>query len=85
MTTEAQEADQLVRRHLAALIVVAQQGSDTDVVRTMRAETCRLVSAICTALDPHRPDPAGRCPACASGTCHMLAQVRRALLPVRLP
>lgn len=82
--TEAQETDQLVRRHLSALIVIAQEGSGPDVARLMRLEICRLVSAICTSLNYHRLDSAGWCPVCDSPHCSLLAQVRRALLPVQL-
>ncbi|HEV2783372.1 MAG TPA: hypothetical protein VGX25_28650 [Actinophytocola sp.] len=76
--------NQLARRHLAAPIVIAQEGGGPAVVRMMRAETCRLVSAICTCLNLHELDSAGRCPVCDSTSCALLAQVRRALLPVQL-
>lgn len=82
--TPAQRTDQLVRRHLAALILISQEGSSADVVRMMRAETCRMVSAISTALNLHRIDAAGRCHICKSTNCGLLALVRRALLPVNL-
>jgi hypothetical protein len=80
--TPAQRTDQLVRRHLAALIVIAQEGSSADVVRMMRAETCRMVSAISTCMSLHHLDPSGRCHVCQSTNCGLLALVRRALLPV---
>jgi hypothetical protein len=83
--TEAEEADQVVRRHLAAMLVLAQEGTDGDVARLARSEMCRLVSAICTALGPHQPDGSGSCGQCGSPTCLLLNDIRRALLPVRLP
>lgn len=83
--TEAEVADQSVRRHLAALVFAAQEGSDADVARLARAEMCRLVSGICTALTPHRLDSVGSCEACGSASCGLLSGIRRALLPVRLP
>ena len=82
--TEAEETDQLVRRHLSALIVIAQEGTGADVARMMRSEVCRLVSAICTDLNHHRLDATGWCPVCDSPHCTLLAQVRRALLPIQL-
>lgn len=82
--TEAEVNDQKVRRHLAAMAFAAQEGADHEVVRLARAEMCRLVSAICTALSPHRINPAGSCVLCCSPSCSMRAEIRRALLPVRL-
>lgn len=82
--TEAQTTDQLVRRHLAALVLVAQEGSSADVVRMMRGELCRLVSAVCTGLSSHRLDVAGWCQVCDSSHCSLLANVSRALLPINL-
>lgn len=83
--TEAEEANQLVRRHLAAMVVLTQEGADPDVARLARSEMCRLVSAICTALGPHLPDSSGSCGQCGSPTCLLLNDIRRALLPVHLP
>jgi hypothetical protein len=82
--TDAEETDQVVRRHLAALVFATQECSDAEVVRLARAETCRLVAAICTALVPHRLDPAGHCEACGAASCPLRNLVRRALLPARL-
>lgn len=82
--TEAEAADQLVRRHLAALVFAAQEGADADVTRLARAEMCRLVSAICAVLQGHRLHPSGACATCGSGTCGLRASLRQSLLPVRL-
>jgi hypothetical protein len=82
--TDAEVADQTIRRHLAALVFATQEGGDAEVARLARMEICRLVSAICTALRIHRLDAAGRCTACANDFCVLLAEIRRALLPVRL-
>jgi hypothetical protein len=84
MPTEAQTSDQVVRRHLAAVIVLAQEGTDAAVLRMMRAETCRLVSAICVALGRHPLDAAGLCPVCAVDTCHLRKEIRQALLPINI-
>lgn len=84
MPTEAEVSDQIVRRHLAAVIVIAQEGNDAAVLRMMRAETCRLVSAICVALGKHPLDAAGLCPICAADTCRLREEIRRALLPIRI-
>lgn len=84
MSTEAEVSDQVVRRHLAAVIVLAQEGNDAVVARLARAEVCRLVSAICVALGRHPLDAAGSCPVCAAGTCRLREEMRRALLPVRI-
>ena len=81
--TPAQQTDRLVRRHLAALLVISQEGTNADVVRMMRAETCRMVSAISTCLSLHHLDPGGR-HVCQSANCGLLALVRRALLPVTI-
>jgi hypothetical protein len=82
--TEAEVANEIVRRHLSAMIVVAQEGSNADVGRLMRSEVCRLASAICTALSFHRLDARGRCPLCDATSCGLLTRVRRALLPVHI-
>jgi hypothetical protein len=82
--TEAQATDQVVRRHLAALVLIAQEGSSEAIVKMMRSEMCRLVSAVCTALNAHRLDIAGWCQACDSPHCTLLTKVRRALLPITL-
>jgi Fe-S cluster biogenesis protein NfuA len=82
--TEAQVTDQVVRRHLAALILVAHEGNSEAIVKMMRSEMCRLVSAICTALSSHRLDVAGCCQACDSSHCTLLSKISRALLPVNL-
>jgi hypothetical protein len=83
--SEAFDADLTVRRHLAAMIVIAQDGEDSDVARLARSEICRLAAAICAALSMHRLHPSGFCGACGRTVCALRGSVRRALLPVRLP
>jgi hypothetical protein len=82
--TEAEVADQAVRRHLAAMVLVTHEGGDADVARLARSEMCRLVSAICSALSLHRLDNRGNCRICAATSCVLRGIVRRALLPIRL-
>ncbi|MGH3863544.1 hypothetical protein [Actinokineospora sp.] len=81
--TQAERADQAVRGHLAALVIIIQQGDDDEVCLAARSEICRLVSAVCTALSPHRLDSRGHCALCGPD-CELLNRLSRALLPVRL-
>ncbi len=79
--TGAEMADREVRRHLAAIVVVAQQGTEMDVARMARSEMCRVVSAILASLRTHELESNGECAVCGSSECLLLNHIRRALLP----
>ncbi|HWE91678.1 MAG TPA: hypothetical protein VG317_19610 [Pseudonocardiaceae bacterium] len=58
------QLDRSLRAHLGDLVRTARHGDESTVIDLARDEVPKIVTALRSLLEEHRPDEHGRCPTC---------------------